>query len=105
MNPALMPHVFMMLVYCAPGATHCRVEYGKGAYPTVDECVQVAPAWVDTINRFDKRKVAGALCELARRPPAPYTIDRRELLHAPCGHREKHCGTRNQTQAHPTQDP
>lgn len=100
MNPALLPHVFMMLVYCAPGAHTCRVQYGRGAYPTLEECVQVAPNWVHTINRFDKRKVAGAFCELAGQPPAPYSIDRRKLQRATCGQREKDCGTRTEAETH-----
>jgi hypothetical protein len=105
MNPALMPHVFIMLVYCTPGAHTCRVEWGQGAYPTLEECVQVAPAWVATTNWFDKRKVTGAFCELAGRAPAPYTITRRELQSAICGQQEKRCGTRSQTQADATEDP
>lgn len=105
MSGALLPHVFLMLVRCAPGANVCQVTFSHAEYPTLAMCVQVAPAWVELSNRFDKRKVAGAFCELAGQAPAPYTIARRELQRATCGQRETHCGPRHQAQTHPHQSP
>lgn len=100
-----LAHVFMMLVYCQPGQATCRVESGHATYAVLEECVMAAPAWVSKINRFDKRKVAGAFCELARRVPKPYTITRRELHLATCGQKESTCGRGSQSQTYPAEDP
>lgn len=105
MSASIAAHVFMMLVYCAHGAHTCHVVYGHGEYPNLEECAQAAPAWVDAINRFDKRKVAGAFCELAGQPPASYTVERRAIMHANCGQLEADCAARNQAKTNAAQDP
>lgn len=105
MSGTIALHAFMMLVYCAPGMPTCRVVYGHGIYPTMESCADAAPNWVWGINSIDKRHVAGALCELGRRPPAPYTIDACQLPGTYCGQLEQHRETRHQAQANRLEDP
>lgn len=105
MTPGIVSYVFVMMVYCMPGASTCKVEYGHGIYPTLDECVQAAPAWVWASRNIDKRQVHGALCELASRPPVSYTVDASTLAHIRCGQQERHCEARHKTETDNPEDP
>jgi hypothetical protein len=71
-----------MLVFCAAGSPDCSVEWSRAIYPTTTECALVAPNWILTMRRIDKRKPIGAYCEIARRRPHDYHIPKKELHHA-----------------------
>lgn len=105
MTPIVAVHVFMMLVHCAPGASTCRVQYARGIYPTLAECQQAAPTWVWGANIVDKDAAQGALCELARRPPASYLVDACDVPGAYCGQQEQHREARHQAHTDKPEDP
>ena len=66
-----------MLVICIPHAAVCRVDWLHSAYPTAAACESAAQAVRTWPSMFPD--VQGAYCELARKPPKTYRIDRHEL--------------------------
>lgn len=78
-----MMRVFLMLVFCAPGARICDVEWSTAIYPTLDECAAVSSAWLETTQQWGwgrkRRKPTGIFCELAKSPPKPYRASAKEF--------------------------
>lgn len=67
--------VFLMFVLCQSAAPTCQVEWSEATFDRAEDCVSVAGDAV----RLGIPNLEGAFCEIARKPPKPYTVAKGKL--------------------------